>query len=93
MLFPNVFLKTHLDEGLPLNQFRPRALARNIRPSLRPGGVLLVVNRDEREHRRQQAMLAAADLEPLVAFSHRSLFRKDLPTVQVLVAALEKDEE
>ena len=86
MLFPFVFLKDHLTWGLPLRRFNPAQLLRDAWASLKPGGVLLVVNQGEAEHIAQRDMLLAEDIRPAAAFQHPSiLYEYDL-TRYVLVA-------
>lgn len=86
MLFPFVFIGDHLRWGLPRPTFAPAQLLENVWASLKAGGALVIVNQGEQEHQAQREMLLAADIQPLVAFSHNSLlFQYDLPRY-VLVA-------
>jgi len=86
MLFPFVFLKDHLTWGLPLRRFNPLQLLRDAWASLKPGGVLVVVNQGEAEHVAQRDMLLAENIRPAAAFQHPSrLYEYDL-TRYVLVA-------
>jgi hypothetical protein len=72
MLFPFVFLKDHLTWGLPVRRFNPVQLLRDAWASLKPGGVLVVVNQGEAEHVAQRDMLLAEDIRPAAAFQHPS---------------------
>lgn len=73
MLFPFVFLDDHLAWGLPRNSFAPRQLLAEAWSSLKPGGVLIVVNQGEDEHTAQCEMMQAAGIQPLAAYRHDSL--------------------
>jgi hypothetical protein len=72
MLFPFVFLKDHLAWGLPLRRFNPVELLRDAWNSLKPGGVLVIVNQGETEHIAQRDMLLAENIQPATAFQHPS---------------------
>lgn len=79
MLFPFVFLKDHLAWGLPLRRFNPLELLRDTRDSLKPGGVLVIVNQGEAEHLAQRDMLVAENIQPVTAFQHPSkLYQYDI---------------
>ena len=79
MLFPFVFLKDHLTWGLPLRKFNPVKLLRDVIASLKPGGVLVIVNQGEAEHIAQRDMLLAENIQPAAAFQHPSpLYQYDL---------------
>ncbi len=79
MFFPFVFLKDHLEWGLPQELHRPGELLAQAWESLRPGGVLLVVNQGEPENQAQQALLAAAGITPRAQFRFESpLYRYSL---------------
>ncbi|MCB9136018.1 MAG: hypothetical protein H6636_11365 [Anaerolineales bacterium] len=86
MLFPFVFIRDHLQWGLPTSLFDPVQLLKEAWDSLRPSGLLLIVNQGEQEHIAQKEMLACAGISPVSAFQHESiLFEYDLPRF-VLVA-------
>jgi len=72
MLFPFVFIKGHLKWGLPFRRFDPIKLLRDVWDSLKPGGVLIIVNQGEAEHRAQKDMLLSENISPAVAFQHPS---------------------
>lgn len=79
MFFPFVFLKDHLTWGLPLRRFNPLGLLRDAIASLKPGGVLVIVNQGEAEHIAQRDMLLAENIQPAAAFQHQSpLYHYDL---------------
>ena len=86
MLFPFVFVGDHLQWGLPLGRFNPVALLRDAWASLRPGGILLIVNQGEDEHRDQRDMLMAENIRPAAAFEHLSLLYQYDLSRYVLVA-------
>lgn len=87
MLFPFLFLKDHLTWGLPLRRFNPVELLRDAWASLKPGGVLVVVNQGEAEHFAQRDMLLAENIQPAAAFQHPSrLYQYDL--VRYVVVAI-----
>lgn len=80
LLFPFVFLKDHLEWGLPRSAFDPAQLLADAWASLKPGGVLISVNQGEAEHAAQRALLARQNIPVNVAFRHDSLlFQYDLP--------------
>ena len=80
MLFPFVFESDHLKWGLPGRMFQPAELLAAAWASLRPGGVLIVINQGEAEHHAQRQGLEAQGLPVAAAFRHESLlFRYDLP--------------
>jgi SAM-dependent methyltransferase len=80
MLFPFVFLEDHEEWGLARPLFEPESLLAGAWQSVRPGGLLVVVNQGEKEHRRQGEMLEAAGIPATAVFPHDSLlFSYDLP--------------
>lgn len=86
MLFPFVFIRDHLQWGLPTSLFDPAQLLKAAWDSLRPNGLLLIVNQGEQEHQAQKEMLIRAGISPVRAFRHESiLYQYDLPRF-VLVA-------
>lgn len=86
MFFPFVFLSDHLEWGLPTKMFDPAQLLIDAWQSLRPNGLLLIINQGEKEHIAQKEMLVKAGISPVKAFQHESvLFQYDLPRY-VLVA-------
>ncbi len=80
MLFPFVFLKDHLAWGLPRGAFNPAQLLADAWASLKPGGVLILVNQGEAEHTAQREMMTQQNIPVSAAFRHDSLlFEYDLP--------------
>jgi len=66
LLFPFVFARDHRRWGLPAALHRPEDLLATAWSSLAPGGLLVVVNQGDAEHRAQLAQMAALGLpEPL----------------------------
>jgi SAM-dependent methyltransferase len=80
MLFPFIFMEDHLEWGLPGNLFQPDALLKDAWDSLRPGGLLGVVNQGQAEHDAERRSMARLGIRPMAAFRHDSLFfHYDLP--------------
>ncbi len=71
MLFPFVFVDDHLGWGLPAAMFSPATLLADAHASLKPGGLLVIVNQGEREHLRQRELLEEEGLSILAAGRHR----------------------
>jgi hypothetical protein len=86
MLFPFVFIKDHLKWGLPFRRFNPIELLRDTWDSLKHGGVLIIVNQGEAEHRAQKDMLLSENIRPAAAFKHPSLLYRYKLVRYVLVA-------
>ena len=72
LFFPFVFLKDHLEWGLPQDFHNPQKLLEQAWESVRPGGVLLIVNQGPQEAEAQQKMLAAANISVLETFKFES---------------------
>lgn len=68
MLFPFVFEKDHLEWGLPSDLFCPNRLLQSAWASLKPGGILMIVNQGIEEHEAQKARLQALGMRPIAAF-------------------------
>jgi hypothetical protein len=80
MYYPFVFPDDHLKWGLPEILFDPEGLLCDAWESLKPGGVLVIVNQGEKEHRAQKSMLLQAGIQPLAAYEHHSLlYHYDIP--------------
>ncbi len=80
MLFPFVFIKDHTRWGLPRNLFSPEKLLTDAWNSLKPGGILIIVNQGEDEHRVQKERLITLGVRPRAAFKHNSiLFHYNIP--------------
>jgi SAM-dependent methyltransferase len=68
MLFPFVFEKDHIDWGLPARMFQPRELLQAAWDSLKPGGILIIVNQGEEEHLAERENLAELGIPVRAAF-------------------------
>jgi SAM-dependent methyltransferase len=80
MLFPFVFVQDHLNWGLPKGLWRPGSLLAEAWASLKPGGLLVVANQGEDEHRAQREMLERSGIPVSAAFRHDSLlFQYEIP--------------
>ncbi|NUQ01742.1 MAG: hypothetical protein HUU35_18005 [Armatimonadetes bacterium] len=73
MLLPFVFVGDHLRWGLPRRRFDPASLLAAAWASVRPGGLLLIVNQGEAEHQTQRERLEQAGIGVAAAFRHDSL--------------------
>jgi hypothetical protein len=76
MLFPFVFELDHLEWGLPGGIFQPHSLLRSAWESLRPGGVLVIVNQGIAEHEEQKKRLQAEGIPVTAAFDQDPLLFK-----------------
>ena len=80
MLFPFVFIKDHREWGLPDKIFDAEKLLVEAWESLRPGGVLMVANQGEDEHKRQKEMFKKCGIKRAVEFRHESeTFKYQIP--------------
>jgi SAM-dependent methyltransferase len=68
VFFPFVFQKDHLEWGLPRRLFNPARLLGDAMASLKPGGLLVVVNQGLDEHEEQKRLLREAGITPAIAF-------------------------
>jgi SAM-dependent methyltransferase len=85
LLFPFVFVDDHLGWGLPTRLFDPAALLAAAWDSLKPGGVLVIINQGEAEHAAQLKLLARAGIAPRAVISGESgLFDYQLPRFVVV---------
>jgi SAM-dependent methyltransferase len=66
--FPFVFQKDHLEWGLPGRMFNPQDLLEAAIVSLKPGGLLVIVNQGPDEHEAQKRMLQKIGASPVSAF-------------------------
>ncbi|MBU3979817.1 MAG: hypothetical protein KJ550_02190, partial [Proteobacteria bacterium] len=64
----------------------PIKLLRDVWGSLKPGGVLIIVNQGEAEHRAQKDMLLLENIRPAAAFQHLSQLYQYKLVRYVLVA-------
>lgn len=73
LFFPFVFLPDHLNWGLPQNTHQPLKLLEQAWASVKPGGVLLVVNQGEKEAAEQRKLFQAANITIREAFPFDSI--------------------
>jgi SAM-dependent methyltransferase len=73
LFFPFVFDKDHLRWGLPLGQFDPDRLMQSAWDSLKPGGLLLIVNQGADEHQAQGKLLRRLEITPCGEFRQDNL--------------------
>lgn len=79
MLFPFVFERDHLEWGLPSPVFQPDALLVSAWNSLKPGGILIIVNQGRDEHLAQRKRLDDHAIPVTAAFQMAPLlFRYSL---------------
>jgi SAM-dependent methyltransferase len=71
--FPFVFEKDHLEWGLPRSLFNPRSLLNATLASLKPGGLLVIVNQGLKEHEEELRFLQEAGVSPKAAYKMESL--------------------
>lgn len=92
MLFPFVFMKDHQEWRLSGELFRPERLVSDAWLSVKPGGLLAIVNQGEPEHGREREILEASGITPGAAFRHDSLlFQYELP--RYALVAVKNDED
>jgi hypothetical protein len=70
--FPFLFLKDHLKWGLPVSLFDPQGLFQKLESSLKPGGLLLIVNQGSEEKALQKKILATGKLTLVAEFLFQS---------------------
>jgi hypothetical protein len=68
MFFPFVFPHDHLAWGLPAGLFDPQALLADAWASLRPGGVLVIVNQGPQEHQAQGESMQSCGIQPRAGY-------------------------
>ena len=68
VFFPFVFLKDHLEWGLPRHLFNPQSLLKSTLESLKPGGLLVIVNQGLKEHEEELRFMREAGVSPTSAF-------------------------
>jgi hypothetical protein len=73
LFFPFVFVKDHLQWGLPGNLFDPASLMKAAWNSLRPDGLILIVNQGIDEHRAELKLLRSLNIPVSAAFQIESL--------------------
>ncbi len=86
LILPFVFLQDHLDWELPPITFNPNKLLRDAWKSLKPGGVLIIINQGREEHLAQREIMLTEEIDPLVSFPHESILYDFEPLNHVLVS-------
>jgi hypothetical protein len=74
MFFPFIFIKDHLDWGLPSNRYHPKELLKLAIESTRPTGILILVNQSIEENKGQVDLLKMCGKNPELIFKNESLF-------------------
>lgn len=74
LFFPFVFLKDHLEWGLPRRMHSPETLLKGAWQSLKPGGLMLIVNQGEEERLAQKDALERLGCVIAAQFEQKSLF-------------------
>jgi SAM-dependent methyltransferase len=74
MLFPFVFIDDALRWGLPARLFQPEYLLADAHASLKPGGLLVIVNQGQKEHDQQRLMMEKEGLTISAAYCHSPRF-------------------
>lgn len=70
--FPFLLVENHLDWGLPGKLHKPQQLLNGIVNSLKPGGMLLIVNQGEQERDYQHNMINRSEFRKLESYLHES---------------------
>jgi hypothetical protein len=73
LFFPFVFIRDHLEWGLPKGMFDPLTLLDAVWRSLEPGGLLIIANQGLEEHRRERENLESLKIPVTDAFKMDSL--------------------
>jgi len=80
LFFPFIFLKDHLEWGLPATQFDPTALLQNAWLSLKPGGLLIIANQGNSEQQKQHDLFHQLNIPIKTSFLFESpLYQYDIP--------------
>jgi hypothetical protein len=74
--FPFLFLKDHLEWGLPRSLFDPEKLFGSLASSLKPGGYWVILNQGDAEHALQKELVADGGLKILTAFEFQSVYKQ-----------------
>jgi len=74
MFFPFIFMKDHLEWGLPSNQYDPGELLKIAIDSTKPSGGLILLNQSIEENKAQVDLLKIFGRKPEVTFKNESLF-------------------
>ncbi|NLF51928.1 MAG: hypothetical protein GX577_12395 [Leptolinea sp.] len=73
LFFPFVFIKDHLEWGLPPKLFDPESMLKLVYETLKPGGLILIVNQGGYEHKEQLKILEKCGFKPTAAFRMESM--------------------
>jgi hypothetical protein len=73
LLFPFLFLKDHLEWGLPRSLFNPKGNLDATWSSLKPGGLLIIANQGEEEHQAQLSLLYEMQIPVKASFCQDDL--------------------
>lgn len=73
IFFPFVFYIDHLRWGLPPNKFNPQYFIQQCWNSIKPGGILVLVNQGEKEHKVQMEILCKANI-PIIKTFHQECY-------------------
>ena len=74
--FPFLFLKDHLEWGLPRSLFDPQELFLKLSKSLKPGGYWLILNQGEAEQSLQKDLVTENKLKIATAFEFQSVYKQ-----------------
>jgi len=74
--FPFLFLKDHLEWGLPRYLFDPEKLFDSMASSLKPGGYWVILNQGDAEHGMQKALVAHRGMKILTSFEFQSVYKQ-----------------
>ncbi|MCE1255194.1 MAG: hypothetical protein LWX83_16805, partial [Anaerolineae bacterium] len=76
--FPFIYIKDHLEWGLPGELFSPEKLLLDAWRNLKIGGLYLIVNQGDQEYQKQKEMLTNIGAQIKVSFCMQSpLYRYD----------------
>jgi hypothetical protein len=74
--FPFIFIKDHLEWGLPENTYHPKSLVREAWSSLKSNGILLIVNQGVEEHMAQKELCRQVGIDINTNFKVESVLYK-----------------
>jgi hypothetical protein len=74
--FPFLFLKDHLEWGLPRSLFDPEKLFNSLANSLKTGGHWVILNQGDAEHALQNELVAKRGMKILTAFEFQSVYKQ-----------------
>jgi SAM-dependent methyltransferase len=90
MFFPFVFVSDHLKWGLPQRLFNPAFLIKSAWNSLKPGGMLLIVNQGTDEHTAELSMLDKLSIPVTTSFKVEPLLYT-YPLERYIITAIHAD--